>query len=266
MLMQKESDITNDLNHQLDKAKKNKEKTIAKLAADNEDLVNTNKILADDKEYLASLTKMCADKKTTYEQRVEVRTDELSALQAAIDIVKGQVSEKTSSSTIRFVQKAVRARMVDAAATSPTAMEAIEAEAEAAAQRQAAKASLRHAVLHMSSSQDTVLCGTCIRSWRDVVVLAQHELSKQEVLDKEFLLKEQAEAEAAAQRQAAKASLRHAVLHMSSLFDSALASKCMRSWSEAVVLATRYPWKEKHERSKQRERALEQELSGAKDT
>jgi len=132
MLMQKETDITNDLNHQLDKARKNKEKTIAKLAADNEDLVNTNKILADDKEYLASLTKMCDDKKTTYDQRVEVRTDELSALQAAIDIVKGQVSEKTSSSTIRFVQKAVRARLVDAAATSPTAMEAIEAEAEAA--------------------------------------------------------------------------------------------------------------------------------------
>jgi len=132
MLIQKETDITADLNHQLDTAKKNKEKTIAKLAADNEDLVATNKLLADDKEYLASLTKMCDDKKTTYDQRVEVRTDELSALQAAIDIVKGQVSEKTSSSTIRFVQQAVRARMADAAATSPTAMEAIEAEAEAA--------------------------------------------------------------------------------------------------------------------------------------
>lgn len=132
MLMQKETDITNDLNHQLEQAKKNKEKTVAKLASDNEDLVETKKLLADDKEYLESLTKMCDDKKTTYDQRVEVRTDELSALQAAIDIVKGQVSDKTQSSTMRFIQQGVRARLVDAAATSPTAMEAIEAEAEIA--------------------------------------------------------------------------------------------------------------------------------------
>ena len=55
-------------------------------------------------------------------------------------------------------------------------------EARRAEQHRAANASLRYAALYMSSSQDSVLSGTCVRSWRDVVMLAEHNRTKEEIL------------------------------------------------------------------------------------
>ncbi|MDA8582583.1 hypothetical protein N9L68_00090 [bacterium] len=47
------------------------------------------------------------------------------------------------------------------------------AKADATAQRQAAKAALRHAVGHVSSSQEGVFCGSCLGGWRGLVVSAR---------------------------------------------------------------------------------------------
>ena len=94
------------------------------------------------------------------------------------------------------------------------------ADAQRAEQHQTAKASLGHAAPHRNSSEDCVLSSTCIRSGHDAAVLAQRERPKEQMLDKEFRLKEQSEAEAAAQRQSAKASLRYAISHLSSSQDS----------------------------------------------
>merc|ERR550532_855078 len=128
-LMQKETDYTKAKNLDLDKAKKTKEKKIAEIAENNEELATTEAVLADDKQYLKELTKMCDDKAKTYKQRSAARQEELKALAAATDIVKSSVSEKTSSSTIRFAQQAVRVRIAEAVARSPEAMEVVEAEA-----------------------------------------------------------------------------------------------------------------------------------------
>lgn len=129
-LIQKEADITTDLNVQLEKAKKTKSQKEKQTAEDTEDLATTSQILADDQQYLAELTQMCDDKAKTYKQRTSARADELAALTAAIDIVKTTVSEKTDSSTLRLVQQGTRVRMVKAVAASQEALEALEAEAE----------------------------------------------------------------------------------------------------------------------------------------
>merc|ERR1712032_891521 len=72
----------------------------------------------------------CNDKAETYRNRRQVRQDELTALMSAIQIIKTKVSEKTQSSTIRFLQRDVRAAAEIARNTG--AMESIEAAAEAA--------------------------------------------------------------------------------------------------------------------------------------
>merc|ERR1719321_1688506 len=78
------------------------------------------------------MSQMCADKAKTWDQSTKVRADELSALTAATAIIKSTVAEKTQSSTIRFAQEGVSVRLAHVMAQSPQAMDAIEAEAEAA--------------------------------------------------------------------------------------------------------------------------------------
>jgi len=78
------------------------------------------------------LSQMCSDKAKTWDQRTKVRADELAALTEATGIIKTTVSEKTQSSTIRFAQQHATVRLAQAVAVSPSAMNAIEAEAEAA--------------------------------------------------------------------------------------------------------------------------------------
>jgi len=131
-LMQMETDITKAKNAELDEAKKTKARKIEEIAENSEELSTTSAVLLDDQQYLRELAKMCSNKAKTWDQRTQARQDELSALTAAITIVKTTVAEKTSSSTIRFAQQGVRVRLAEASARSPDAMEAIEAEAEAA--------------------------------------------------------------------------------------------------------------------------------------
>merc|ERR1719183_3324961 len=131
-LIQKETDITKAKNAELDEAKKTKARKIEEIAENSEELTTTAAILLDDQQYLMQLAELCSDKAKTWDQRTQARQDELSALTAAIEIVKTTVAEKTSSSTIRFAQQGVRVRLAEAVARSPDAMEAVEAEAEAA--------------------------------------------------------------------------------------------------------------------------------------
>merc|ERR1719436_250583 len=77
------------------------------------------------------LAKMCSDKAKTWDQRSKVRQDELSALTAAIGIIKDGVKEKTSAATMRLVQRGVSARMAEVTARTPLRMQELEAETEA---------------------------------------------------------------------------------------------------------------------------------------
>lgn len=130
--MQDKTDITKAKNLQLDDAKKNRDNTISEIAMASEELTTTSADLLDDKEYLSELAQMCMDKAKTWDQRSKVRQDELSAITAALTIIKGTVSEKTSAATVRFAQQGVSVRIAQHVASSDLAMEAIEAASEEA--------------------------------------------------------------------------------------------------------------------------------------
>lgn len=134
---QEKLDLIKAKNKEMDDTQKKRSNKNKEIATTSEKLTTTAAVLLDDQQYLAELAQICSDKAKTWDQRSRVRADELSALTAAIDIVKERVSEKTSSSTIRFVQSGVSVRLAAAMARDPHALEAVEAEAEAADSRNA---------------------------------------------------------------------------------------------------------------------------------
>lgn len=121
-------DKTNDLN----KARAERDRTTGEIGMSANELTTTNADLLDNQQYLKELAEMCEATAKTWDQRSNVRADELSALVAAIAIIKDDVKGHTSAGTVRFAQQGVRVNIVHQVATNPKAMELIEAEAEAA--------------------------------------------------------------------------------------------------------------------------------------
>jgi len=85
---------------------------VAKLTGDigstNRDLADTEAKLKDDEGYLADLTKNCDDKARTWDQRVAMREDELTALRSATDIIESSVAERVTDQTVRLIQTHVQ--------------------------------------------------------------------------------------------------------------------------------------------------------------
>jgi len=131
-LMQEKATAKETSEKNLEKSQKDHADIVADIETASQNLATISAVLLEDKAYANKLSKMCADKATTWDQRSELRQNELSTLTQAIAIVKGTVSEKTSSATIRFAQQAASVRMARALAKDGDAMAAIEAEAEAA--------------------------------------------------------------------------------------------------------------------------------------
>ncbi|CAK0852005.1 unnamed protein product, partial [Prorocentrum cordatum] len=125
-----------DLNLDLDATKVKKADTIAKIKADSENLSTVAAKLLDDQQYLETLAQMCKDKKKTWDQRSSTRADELYTITQVIGIIEGAVSNKTRAATVRFNQVGVSLRIANAVAMDRSAMEAVEAEAEAAEEGQ----------------------------------------------------------------------------------------------------------------------------------
>merc|ERR1719316_1800364 len=88
--------------------------------------------LLSDQEYMMELSKMCHEQAITWDQRSQMRADELSALTSAINIVAGTVAEKTTAATLRLTQRKADVRVARVVASDEDSMEAIEADAEAA--------------------------------------------------------------------------------------------------------------------------------------
>lgn len=131
MFIQAKTDEVKALNHKLDTAKEERDNTIADIEAANQRLTTVEATLADDKEYANKLSKMCSDKAKTWDQRSKVRAAELQTLTQAIGIISGVVNEKTSASTIRFMQQGVSLGVAESVAADADAMAAIEAASEA---------------------------------------------------------------------------------------------------------------------------------------
>ena len=131
-LKQEKLDYIKAKNLELEEARSSKEKTTSAIAMATEELTTTSADLLDDKQYLKELAELCEARAKTWDARSRVRADELSALTSATTIIKSGVSENTSANAVRFAQQGVRVRMATEIAHNPQAMEAFEAEAEAA--------------------------------------------------------------------------------------------------------------------------------------
>mmetsp|Transcript_117765 Transcript_117765/g.203833 ORF Transcript_117765/g.203833 Transcript_117765/m.203833 type:complete len:770 (-) Transcript_117765:47-2356(-) len=136
VFMQEKTDLVQDLNNDLDMSKQKREEKIAAIQKASTELSIVSATLLDDKEYLAELNKICSDKAKTWDQRSRVRMDELSALNAAQQILKSTVTEKTRAATVRLTQKGPATiyfgmRYAQATADNEDAMDALEAETEA---------------------------------------------------------------------------------------------------------------------------------------
>jgi len=154
--IQEKTDLVTAKTLEMEEAKKEKQKTIASLEADSEELTTVSAVLLDDMEYLDETNTICSQKAKTWDQRSKARADEISALTAAMGIVKSTVAAKTQSATIRFAQTKSVLHLADAVAADDNAMEAIEAEAEAAEDSEAPVGFLqkRQIQKHTPAAQD----------------------------------------------------------------------------------------------------------------
>jgi len=103
----------------LERAEERRSTAMKEIATASQDLSVTLAQLHDDQAYLQDLTAVCEDKASEWDQRSQMRQDELTALTTALGILKGGVSDATSDKTIRFVQKASSVKPHAVAADAP---------------------------------------------------------------------------------------------------------------------------------------------------
>merc|ERR1719421_639066 len=132
MFKQDKVDFIKAKNVELETAKKNRDDVIAQIEAASEELSTVSAQLLADQEYMMELSKMCHEQAVTWDQRTQMRADELSALTSAINIVGGKVAEKTTAATVRLMQRKADISAARIVASDQDSMEAIEAEAEVA--------------------------------------------------------------------------------------------------------------------------------------
>jgi len=131
MFMQEKSDHVKAKTLKMEQTKKQKSETEEQIASESEELSTTSAELLDNQQYMTTLAKMCSEKAKTWDTRSRVRQDELSALTAAMAIVKEGVAGKTTASAVRLAQEGVSVRLAVHMADDKDAMQALEAEAEA---------------------------------------------------------------------------------------------------------------------------------------
>eukprot|EP00928_Gymnodinium_smaydae_P079427 TRINITY_DN63360_c0_g1_i1.p1 TRINITY_DN63360_c0_g1~~TRINITY_DN63360_c0_g1_i1.p1 ORF type:complete len:755 (+),score=191.55 TRINITY_DN63360_c0_g1_i1:48-2312(+) len=129
-LVQAQTNIIKQKNVALEDAKKSKAQKQTEIESNSAELSTVSAVLLDDQAYLKELADMCSKRAQTWDQRSKVRSNELTALTAAIGIVQNAVAGNTSSATMRFAQTGATVRMAEALVRNPAAMEAVEAEAE----------------------------------------------------------------------------------------------------------------------------------------
>merc|ERR1719272_2585325 len=87
----------------MDKKKRSGAKKM-KIGTNSGDLTAIQAVLTDDQQYIKDLTAKCELKSKEWDQRSQMRQDELTAISTAITIVSGKVKEKTSEKTVRLMQ------------------------------------------------------------------------------------------------------------------------------------------------------------------
>jgi len=132
LLVQDKTTFLKAKNAELDEANKHKANLQAEIGAASEQLSTVSAVLLDDQQYLMELGKMCHERAITWDQRTDLRAQELSAITTAIDIIKSGAATATSAKTARLVQRKVDVRLAAVVASDDDSMEAIEEAAEEA--------------------------------------------------------------------------------------------------------------------------------------
>jgi len=130
IFIQKKTDFVKAKTLALEEAKKTRDEKIENIGTASQELTTVSATLLDDMQYLDELNTVCSDKAKTWDQRTQLRANELTAVTQATGIVKSTVAEKTQAATVRLAQTGVIVHLADAVVSSDSAMEAIEAEAE----------------------------------------------------------------------------------------------------------------------------------------
>jgi len=130
MFMQDKTDFVKAKTLAMEEAKKLRDQKIEDIGTASQELTTVSAQLLDDMQYLDELNTICSDKAKTWDQRTKLRANELTAITQATGIVKATVAEKTQAATVRLAQTGSVVHIADAVASSASAMEAIEAEAE----------------------------------------------------------------------------------------------------------------------------------------
>merc|ERR1719162_1779370 len=130
MFTQAKTDFVKAQTLAMEQSKSDRDQKIEDIGTASQELTTVSAQLLDDMQYLDELNTICSDKAKTWDQRTKLRANELTAITQATGIVKATVMEKTASSTIRFAQTGTVIHLAEAVASSDSAMEALEAEAE----------------------------------------------------------------------------------------------------------------------------------------
>jgi peptidoglycan hydrolase CwlO-like protein len=103
LISDKTSERTTAADSLNNKKKRSAQKT-ENIATSSGDLTAIKAVLTDDQQYIKDLTAKCEVKSNEWDQRSQMRQDELTAISTAITIVSGKVKEKTTEKTVRLMQ------------------------------------------------------------------------------------------------------------------------------------------------------------------
>jgi len=95
--MQAKLDQLKQAQETLENKQKEKTETTEEIATSQSDLTETNAMLNDDRVYLKDLTEKCETKAKLWDQRSQMRADELSALTQALSVLESAVAEKAEA-------------------------------------------------------------------------------------------------------------------------------------------------------------------------
>merc|ERR1719313_1663306 len=96
LAMQAKNDQLDTAQQNLASKTKERAETTEDLQTNQADLTETNAVLNDDRVYLKDLTAKCEAKAKLWDQRSQLRADELTALSQALVVLEGSVAEKAS--------------------------------------------------------------------------------------------------------------------------------------------------------------------------
>merc|ERR1719331_2059559 len=95
--MQAKLDQLKQAQESLENKQKEKTETTEEIATSQADLTETTAMLNDDRVYLKDLTEKCETKAKLWDQRSQMRADELAALTQALGVLESAVAEKAEA-------------------------------------------------------------------------------------------------------------------------------------------------------------------------